>query len=50
MDYTNSGKPMMALRTSTHPFNYTKHKNSPYAKYTFGSGNPKGGYGRMVFG
>ncbi|MBE3131869.1 MAG: ThuA domain-containing protein [Acidobacteria bacterium] len=50
MDYTNSGRPMMALRTSTHPFNYAKRKDSPYAKYSFQSGDPKGGYGRLVFG
>jgi hypothetical protein len=50
LDYTNSGKPIVALRTSTHPFNYVKHKDSPYAKYTFTSANPKGGYGREVLG
>lgn len=50
MDYTNSGKPIIALRTSTHPFNYTEHKDSPYAKYSFQSRDPRGGYGRLVFG
>jgi hypothetical protein len=50
MDYTNSGKPMMGLRTSTHPFNYRRRKDSPYAKYSFRSRDPKGGYGRLVFG
>ena len=50
MDYTNSGKPIIGLRTSTHPFNYVKHKDSPFAKYSFRSEDPKGGYGRDVFG
>jgi hypothetical protein len=50
MDYTNSGKPIMALRTSTHPFNYKVRKDSPYAKWTYNGKDPKGGYGRLVFG
>ena len=50
IDYTNSGKPIIGLRTSTHPFNYTKHKDSSYAKYSYNSRDPKGGYGRAVFG
>jgi hypothetical protein len=50
MDYTNSGKPIIGLRTSTHPFNYSTRKDSPYAKYSFQSKDPKGGYGRLVFG
>ncbi len=50
MDYTNSGKPIVALRTSTHPFYYKKNQDSPYAKYSFNSQNPKGGYGREVLG
>jgi hypothetical protein len=52
MDYTNSGKPIIALRTSTHPFNYTKRTDSPYAKWTWRSKAPgfEGGYGRQVFG
>lgn len=49
MDYTNSGRPIMGLRTSTHAFNYRK-QNSPYAKWSFRSKDPKGGYGRAVFG
>jgi hypothetical protein len=50
IDYTNSGKPIVALRTSTHPFNYVKRHDGPYAKYTFNGENPKGGYGREVIG
>jgi hypothetical protein len=50
IDYTNAGKPVMGLRTATHPFNYTRNLNSPYAKYSFNSKNPDGGYGRLVLG
>jgi type 1 glutamine amidotransferase len=50
IDYTNSGKPIIGLRTSTHAFNYVKHKDGPYAKYSFRSKEPDGGYGRQVFG
>jgi type 1 glutamine amidotransferase len=50
LDYTNAGKPIVALRTSTHPFHYVKHLDSPYAKYDYASKDPAGGYGRMVVG
>ena len=50
IDYTNSGKPIVGLRTSTHAFNYVKHKDSPYAKYSFRDKKFDGGYGRQVLG
>jgi len=50
IDYTNSGRPIVALRTSTHPFNYRKNTDSPYARWSWRSTNPKGGYGREVLG
>ncbi len=50
VDYTNSGKPIMGLRTATHAFNYTQHKDSPYAKYSFRSKEFEGGFGRQVLG
>ena len=50
VDYTNSGRPIVALRTATHPFNYQKHKDSPYAKYSYRSTEFEGGYGRQVLG
>lgn len=50
IDYTNSGKPILGLRTSTHAFNYRKRMDSPYAKYSFRSKELDGGYGRQVFG
>jgi type 1 glutamine amidotransferase len=50
IDYTEAGKPIVALRTSTHPFHYVKHPDSPFAKYDYAGKNPAGGYGRMVIG
>jgi hypothetical protein len=50
IDYTNSGRPLVGLRTSTHPFNYRKNLASPYARYSYNSKDPAGGYGRLVFG
>jgi len=52
IDYTNSGRPIVALRTSTHPFFYQKHKDSPYAKYNWQNRQAgfEGGYGRQVLG
>ena len=44
IDFSNSGKPMIGLRTSTHAFHYQKNKNSVYAKYTWNSQNPPGGF------
>jgi hypothetical protein len=50
LDYTNSGKPIVGLRTSTHAFNYTQRKDSPFAKYSYQDKIFEGGYGRQVFG
>ena len=52
IDYTNSGRPIVALRTATHPFHYVKHKDSPYARYTWNNKEAgfEGGYGRQVLG
>ncbi|MBI5384602.1 MAG: ThuA domain-containing protein [Verrucomicrobia bacterium] len=50
VDYVNSGKPIIALRTATHSFNYAKNKQSPYAKYSFNSREWPGGFGQQVLG
>ena len=50
IDYTNSGKPVMGLRTATHAFSYSRNLQSPYAKYSFNSEEFDGGYGRQVLG
>ncbi len=50
--YRLSGKPVIALRTSTHAFRYTRNRKSPYARYTFDSkvSGWEDGYGRQVLG
>ncbi|PZX55871.1 trehalose utilization protein [Algoriphagus ratkowskyi] len=50
-NYFKSGKPFIALRTSTHPFSI-KDKNSPYAKWTWDSKVPgwEGGFGQQIVG
>ncbi|MFA6242120.1 MAG: ThuA domain-containing protein [Candidatus Hydrogenedentales bacterium] len=50
IDYTDSGKPVIGIRTATHAFRYVKHPDSPYAKYSFDSKSFEGGYGRQVLG
>jgi hypothetical protein len=52
IDYTNSGKPIVALRTATHPFDYKTRKDSPYAKWTWNNKDKQfqGGFGRQVLG
>jgi type 1 glutamine amidotransferase len=50
IDYANSGRPVVALRTSTHPFHYVKHLDSAYVKYDYASKDPAGGFGRLVIG
>jgi hypothetical protein len=45
-----AGKPIIALRTSTHAFNYEKNPQSPYAKFSFNSKAWPGGFGKQVLG
>ncbi len=44
--YVRSGRPIIALRTSTHPFNFKP--GSPYRHHTWNS--PTGGFGKRVLG
>ncbi len=50
VDYLQSGKPIIAIRTATHAFNYTRHKQSPFAKWDFASKEWPGGFGQQVLG
>jgi len=50
VDYVNSGKPIIALRTSTHAFAYSRNKDSPYARYDWASRDWPGGFGEQVLG
>jgi len=50
IDFTNSGKPILGLRTATHAFNYKQKRTSPYAKFSYNSPDPPGGWGQWVLG
>ena len=50
VDYVDSGRPIIGVRTSTHAFNYKRNRESPYAKYDFRHGEWKNGFGRQVLG
>jgi type 1 glutamine amidotransferase len=48
--HLNAGKPILALRTSTHAFEYSRNRDSPYAKYDWRSTEWPGGFGQHVLG
>ena len=50
VDYVNAGKPIIALRTSTHAFKYDHNRESPYARYDWHSKDWPGGFGQQVLG
>jgi hypothetical protein len=50
VDYVNAGKPVIALRTSTHAFAYNGKSTSPYAKFSYNAKEWPGGYGKQVLG
>lgn len=51
-EYLKAGKPVIAIRTSTHAFHYQQNLDSPYAKYDFRSETEgwEGGFGRKILG
>jgi len=51
IDYVESGKPIIGMRTATHAFNITD-KKSAYAKYTWNNGDKDypGGFGKQILG
>jgi hypothetical protein len=50
VDFLQAGKPLLALRTSTHSFAYAKNKSSPYARFDWQSKEWPGGFGQQVLG
>ena len=48
VDYVESGRPIVGLRTATHAFNLDA--SSAYAKYTWTSKDWEGGFGKQVLG
>lgn len=51
-DYLATGKPIIAIRTSTHAFDFSKAPNSPYVKYAYNykGDDYRGGFGQQVLG
>lgn len=50
VDYFESGKPIVALRTSTHAFNYPADSQSAYRRFGWQSKEWAGGFGKQVLG
>ena len=50
VDYINSERPIMGLRTATHAFQYSRDTSGPYAKYDCTNEEFEGGFGRQVLG
>lgn len=48
VDYIESGRPIVGMRTSTHAFRIKD--GEPYAPYSWNSKKPEGGFGRQVLG
>jgi hypothetical protein len=48
VDYVETGKPIIGLRTATHPFNIPKGQT--YSKYSYNSKEWDGGFGRQILG
>ena len=48
VDYVESGRPVVGLRTATHAFDLRKNKT--YQRYTYNSKEWEGGFGRQVLG
>lgn len=50
VDYWRAGKPILALRTSTHAFNYPADSKSEYKRFGWRNSEWPGGFGKMVLG
>jgi hypothetical protein len=48
--HLHAGKPILALRTSTHAFEYSRNRESRYAKYDWRNKEWPGGFGQQVLG
>lgn len=50
LDYTMTGKPIVAIRTATHPFHWRDGDETSYKRWGWKGGESGGGYGRDVIG
>lgn len=51
-EYLQNGKPIIGIRTATHPFHYSRNPDNKYSKYSYDSDVPgwEGGFGRQILG
>lgn len=47
--FVRAGKPLLAIRTATHPFNFGDSTH-PYAHWSWNNGKWQGGFGQQVIG
>ncbi len=52
VDYVNSGRPIIGVRTATHAFDYDRFQKEKYSEWAWRGPHPefKGGFGRQVLG
>jgi hypothetical protein len=52
VDYVNSGRPVIGIRTATHAFDYDKFQGEKFSEWAWRGPNQefKGGFGRQVLG
>lgn len=49
-DFVRAGKPFLAIRTATHPFNIADGSKSSYAHWSWNNGKWPGGFGQQIIG
>ena len=49
-DYLQNGKPLIAIRTATHAFQYARNTNSAFARWDWRNRQWPGGFGQQVLG
>ena len=50
VDYVESGKPLLGIRTATHAFDYKRNLGGPYVRYHWREQAWKGGFGQQILG
>ncbi len=52
VDYANSGRPIIGVRTATHAFDYDKYQKEKYSEWAWRGPHPsfQGGFGRQILG
>ena len=48
--FVKAGKPFLAIRTSTHPFNFGGDAKTSYADWSWNNGKWPGGFGQQIIG